>query len=83
MKGYGLIRKFKVAFQTEDASKIAKDVFGALKDKSVKKADFALDIIYKKDPDKITTPEYIAEGLAWLESELSLKKHSDFLNGEN
>ena len=54
-----------------------------MKDKSVKKADFALDIIYKKDPDKITTPEYIAEGLAWLESELSLKKHSDFLNGEN
>lgn len=83
IKGNGLIRKFKTAFLTEDASKIAKNVFAALKDNSVKKAEFALDMIFKKDPDNIAVPEYIAEGLSWLQNELSSKQHSDFLNGEN
>lgn len=34
--------------------------------KSDQKAEFALDVIYEIDPDKLIVPPYIAEGLEWL-----------------
>ena len=82
-KGNGLIKKFKNAFKTEDANKIAEEVYNAVESKSAKKAEFALDMIYNKDPDKIIVPKYIAEGLNWLQSELSAKQSCDFLSREN
>jgi len=82
-KGNGLIKKFKNAFKTEDANKIAEEVYNAVESKSAKKAEFALDMIYNKDPDKIIVPKYIAEGLNWLQGELSAKQSCDFLSREN
>lgn len=82
-KGNGLIKKFKNAFKTEDANKIAEEVYNAVESKSAKKAEFALDMIYNKDPDKIIVPKYIAEALNWLQSELSAKQSCDFLSREN
>lgn len=38
--------------------------------KTGKKAEFALDVIALEDPAALTVPNYIAEGLAWLESQL-------------
>ena len=35
--------------------------------KSNEKAEFALDILYSVDPEKLTVPTYIAEGLKWLQ----------------
>jgi len=35
---------------------------------STQKAEFALDIIYAIDPKDIIVPEYIAEGLEWLQT---------------
>jgi len=35
------------------------------------KAKMALDILFDVDPEKLKIPEYIAEGLSWLEMELS------------
>ncbi|MBU4440455.1 MAG: AAA family ATPase [Firmicutes bacterium] len=35
---------------------------------SKQKAEFALDIIYAIDPNEITVPTYIAEGLEWLQN---------------
>ena len=42
-------------------------------DKRFKKAEFALDLIYLIDPKKIVVPNYIDDGLNWLESQLSSK----------
>ena len=83
IKGNGLIKKFKNAFVSEDAKKITKDVYNALKSNGVDKAEFALDMIYNKDPQNIAIPSYIADGLKWLEKEISSKESNDFLDEEN
>lgn len=82
MKGNGLIKKFKSAFKSEDESRIAADIYSSIKSKSAKKAEFALDVIYNKDPKTIRVPKYIAEGLEWLQRELSSKDNNDFLEKE-
>lgn len=83
MKGNGLIKKFKNAFKTENAATIPQDVYNAIKSKSVDKAEFALDMIFNKDPQNIVIPTYIAEGLEWLEKEIISKDNNDFLSKEN
>jgi len=46
-----------------------KEVYQLLRDgNSTQKAEFALDIIYALDPKDIEVPEYIAEGLEWLQT---------------
>lgn len=83
MKGKGLIKKFKTAFISENDTQISNDVYNAVESKSVNKAEFALDMIYNKDPQNIAIPSYIADGLEWLEKEISSKENNDFLNKEN
>ena len=83
MNGNGLIKKFKKAFKTENATTIPQDVYNAIKSKSVDKAQFALDMIFNKDPQNIEIPVYIAEGLKWLENEILSKGNNDFLSKEN
>lgn len=83
MKGNGLIKKFRNAFKTENATTIPQDVYDAIKSKSVDKAEFALDVIFNKNPQNIVIPEYIAEGLEWLEKEIASKNSSDFLGKED
>ena len=82
IKGNGLIRKFKKAFSQEDATAISQKIYDAVTDKNAKKADFALDLIFSKDPEKIVAPHYIAEGLAWLDSVLLKNDAGDFLSKE-
>ena len=82
-KGTGLIKKFRNAFKKTTAFEISEDVYNAVQNKSAKKAEFALDMIYNKDPEKITIPQYIAEGLQWLENEISAKDNGDFLSKES
>jgi len=41
------------------------------KSKSNIKAEFALDLIYSFDPDKIVVPRYIADGLDWIQGQLT------------
>lgn len=79
IKGNGLIAKFRRAFKTEDYNKIAADVFNAVESKGAKKAEFALDMIYSHDPEKLAVPAYIASGLNWLQNELITKEDNDFL----
>ncbi len=46
-------------------------IYNMLRDgKSDQKAEFALDVIYEIDPDDITIPPYIDEGLKWLQDYL-------------
>ncbi len=82
IKGKGLIRKFKNAFITENSTQISQEIYKAVENKNAHKAEFALDILYNKDPQNIAIPLYIAEGLEWLENEISSKEDNDFLNKE-
>lgn len=83
MNGSGLIKKFRNAFKIENETQISNDVYDAVKSTTVKKAEFALDMIYNRDPQSIVIPAYIAEALEWLGKEISLKDNNDFLNKED
>ena len=48
-------------------------IYEEIRKTSFKKAEFALDLIYLIDPKKIVVPNYIDDGLNWLESQLSSK----------
>lgn len=48
-------------------------IYEEIRKKGFKKAEFALDLIYVIDPEKIVVPNYIDDGLNWLESQLSSK----------
>lgn len=68
-KGKGLLKKFKDAIASkDDISELGEALFDALKSGS--KAAFALDMIYSEDPASIHVPEYIHNGLKWLENRL-------------
>lgn len=65
----GLIKKFKDIIQNNnDISKLHQTLLEAL-EKSTK-AEFALDMLYSKDLAKIKVPQYIHNGLIWLEKKL-------------
>lgn len=83
MKGIGLIKKFKSTFNTENETKISTNIYSAVESTTAKKAEFALDMIYNRDPQSIVIPAYIAEALEWLEKEISAKDNNDFLNKED
>ena len=78
----GLIKKFKTAFCETDPTIIAKKTYEAIKAKGVDKAEFSLDLICYKNPEDIVAPNYIDEGLNWLQEELKSKDSSDFLEEE-
>ena len=62
-----LIRKLKEGFDNKDSFETIKSkIFENLKQSDVK-AEFALDLIYSIDPNMMVVPQYIDEGLKWLE----------------
>ena len=65
-----LITELKAGLDKEDSFETIKTaIFDQLKQSEVK-AEFALDLIYSIDPDKIEIPKYISDGLKWLEDVL-------------
>ena len=71
--GPGLLKKFKEAVTSKnDISELAQALFDALA--SENKAEFALDMLYSEDPASINVPEYIHNGLKWLENKLLLRQ---------
>ncbi len=74
----GLIKKMYDALKKDSAIEACTEIFEALKDG--KKAEMALELIYL---DKIiVTPQYIADGLVWLENMLRCKDY-DYIVHEN
>lgn len=62
-----LIEELKKGLDNNDSFETIKNkIFENLKQSNIK-AEFALDLIYSIDPDIITVPQYIDEGLKWLE----------------
>ncbi|MDP1728474.1 MAG: AAA family ATPase [Bacteroidota bacterium] len=71
LTGNGMIKKFNVAANKSNAKESGKAMFEALE--SGKKAEFALELLYLEEPNKLKVPGYIAEGLDWLNEQLNIK----------
>ena len=67
-KLFNAIKSFDKKHQSYD--ELRKDIFEKLDDSGVK-AGFALDLLFSFDPNDFQVPEYIAEGLQWLQNELT------------
>lgn len=46
--------------------------------KNSKKAEMALELLYTTEPSELLPPQYIAEGLEWLQEKLK-SKHQEFV----
>lgn len=44
--------------------------------KASQKAEFALDLLYSSDIDKLQVPDYISHGISWLISQLEVKEET-------
>ena len=79
-KGYekpnGLLKKLKEAFVKDTLSEASKEMFDSLGAGS--KAGMALELLYLTEPGKLEPPDYISDGLKWLEGKLT-EKTQDFL----
>lgn len=73
LEGNGLARKFREAIESQKgASAIGRAMFDALRNGS--KAAFSLDIIWSENFKDLKCPQYIGEGLVWLENRLRAKQ---------
>jgi predicted ATP-dependent endonuclease of OLD family len=69
LAGTGLTKKFREILATEtDVTSVAAKLHAALKTGS--KAELALDIMVSADFETMRPPQYIEEGLSWLEARL-------------
>lgn len=73
-KSISLLKKMVEASKIDIIKDFAQKVYEEINSKGAKKAEFALDILYFEDPEKINTPSYIKEGLEWIEELLKNNK---------
>lgn len=68
----GFIKKLNTEFNSGDnINVIANNLFEYLKNNGRIKAPFALDLLFMEDPEKLKIPEYIYDGLKWIENKLT------------
>jgi predicted ATP-dependent endonuclease of OLD family len=73
LEGTGLIGRFRRAISdAANLSELAEKVALALSKGG--KAEFAMDLLYSDEMDKIKVPAYIDDGLLWLSSQLKRKE---------
>ena len=60
----------KIVTEGSDGAEIAKKLFERLRERAEKSA-FALDLLASKKLEELVAPPYIANGLTWLEKQLS------------
>lgn len=69
----GLMKKMYQAANKTNITESAKEMYEAINSQNVKKAEFALELLFFKEPKDLKTPRYIKEGLDWLKKKLSSK----------
>ncbi len=72
--GSGLLKVMVDASKKTDIKDSAKTMYDAITKTGVKKAEFALELLFFEDPKTLATPTYIKEGLDWLENQLIPKE---------
>jgi len=73
-QGTGLLKKMIEAAKETDIEKSAQSMYDCITATGAKKAEFALELFYFEEPNKLITPAYIKEGLDWLEAKLIVQK---------
>lgn len=73
-QGTGLLKKMIAAANESDIEKSGQLMYDCITETGSKKAQFALELFYFEEPNKLITPVYIKEGLDWLESKLLEQK---------
>ena len=73
----GLIKKMADAVNHPTLQEASEAMFDAL-GKTGKKAEMALELLYMTEPGDLCPPQYIAEGLKWLEENLT-NRHADYI----
>ena len=72
-KGTGLASKFRdIADTVKDADDLTAKVILAIGNGD--KAEFALDLLFSDDLEKLSVPDYIEHGLLWLKEQLERKE---------
>lgn len=71
-KGIGLMKKIIIAMKEKDLITARENIFQALKGGG--KAKFALDLLYMGELKELKVPNYIEEGLLWLDNKLKNQK---------
>ncbi|MBR2289671.1 MAG: AAA family ATPase [Clostridia bacterium] len=67
----GILAIIKKIIETSENFEILhEEIYNKIHGNSFKKAEFALDLIYEKDPKEVVIPSYISEGLEWLQAQL-------------
>lgn len=82
LTGNGLLKKCKGAANKTTAEEASNGLFEALT-KNPKKAEFALELLYIQEPEKLKVPGYIAEGLKWVLDKLKNKQQDNQLTKEH
>lgn len=67
VKATGVLLKMMKAEECEDVDHFRLSIFSAL---DSNKVDMAMDLIYGLEPKELKTPQYIEEGLSWLENKI-------------
>ena len=73
-KSKGLLKKMVDAAKVKDVKICSTAAYININAEGVKKAEFALDVLYIEDPKTFILPAYIKEGLDWLKIQLSKDK---------
>ena len=68
----GLLKKLQAALGKDTLEDACNDMFCNLEKGS--KAEMALELLYRSEPDQVEPPGYIADGLKWLEKNLEARK---------
>lgn len=72
----GLIKKMADSVNESIISEACQALFEALS-KNSKKAEMALELLFTTEPNELTPPKYIADGLDWIQKKLK-SKHQDY-----
>ena len=72
----GLIKKMADGVNKPTISEACQALFDALC-KNSKKAEMALELLFTTEPNELTPPKYIADGLDWVQEKLK-RKHQDY-----
>ena len=68
----GLLNKLQAALRKDTLEDASDDMFWNLE--KARKAEMALELLYRTEPDQLEPPGYIADGLQWLEKRLEERK---------
>jgi predicted ATP-dependent endonuclease of OLD family len=73
----GLIKKMANAINKPNINEACREMFKALSE-TRNKVEMALELIYTTEPSELEPPQYIKEGLVWLQEQLK-NKHRDYV----